>query len=231
MKSFTIKSVAVHATLGEKLRQLRNEAQLSLEEFATRSGIQRKYVVALEAGRYDRLPGDVYVRNFLRRYADLLQVNPARVYELYERERRVVRPPGATSVKPPHALSEPHAPNIPVLARKLAIAASVLTLLVYLAVKVYTIVTPPTLQILSPAEDLVTSELSVRIEGFTEGASAVRINGQPIFTDPTGHFSERIDLQPGLNVIKIAANKQRSKEQVVYRSIIVKTATDGDQQS
>lgn len=222
MTAFSRKTISRIEPLGEKLRRLRKEARISLEALAQHTGIQPKYLVALEASQYDRLPGDVYIRNFLRLYAGVLHVNIQRVFELYEQERVVVRTAGAERT-PPRALAEPHAVNIHRLFKRIALGMSVLALLTYLGLKVHTIVTPPALQILAPAQDFLTHQHTITIEGVTEAESHVRINGQQVFTDPAGHFAEQIDLQPGLNIIKISAQKQRSQEHVVYRQVIVQT--------
>lgn len=223
--TFTSKSVIAIEPLGEKLKRMRNEAKLSLEDLAQRTGVQQKYLLALEGGRYDNLPGDVYVRSFLKRYADVLQVSHARVYQLYDQERHVVRSGSSTSVKPPKALSEPHAPNWNRILQRSVIGLAAIGLLVYLGFKAHAIVTPPVLQVTSPSQDVVTKSLYITIQGQTQSESTVRINGEQVFLGQNGTFAEKIDLQPGLNVIKIAATKQRSKEQVVYRKIIVEGAS------
>lgn len=227
MNAFSRKTIGGTETLGEKLRRLREEAQLSMEDFARRTGIQHRYLALLESGRYDRLPGEVYVRRFLRVYAETLHLSMPQVFSLYERERQVIPPAHPTRVKPPQALPEPHSVNWPRVLQQLGVLVSTLLLLVYLGFKVRALITPPALRVTSPAQDLVTTDRSITIDGATEQESRVRINGQQIFTDPSGHFSERIDLQPGLNVIKVSATKERSREHVVYRQVIVNEQPEG----
>ncbi len=226
MTTFSRKSIARLETLGDKLQRLRMEARLALDDLAQQTGIQPKYLRALEAARYDLLPGDVYVRNFLRAYAEALHVNVDRVYELYEHERAVVKYPGPTA-RLPQEVQGVRSVNLPRLLRRAAVIGGVLILLVYLGFKVNTILKPPSLQVQSPAQDQVTGDLSILVEGVTESEAAVAINGQEVFTDPSGKFSERIDLQPGLNVIKISSHKGRSREQIVYRQVIVEEPAGG----
>lgn len=227
MTEFSRKAIRGTETLGEKLRRLREEAQMSLEEFANRTGIQLRYLALLEAGRYDRLPGEAYVRRFLRSYAETLHLSMPHVFSIYERERQIVPAAHPAQVKPPQALPEPHARNWPRVLQRAGILAGTLALLVYLGFKVLALLTPPSLQITSPASDMVTNDLSIVVNGTTEQESRVRINGQQVFTDSSGHFSERIDLQPGVNVIKVSAAKERSREQVVYRQVVVNQQSEG----
>lgn len=226
MTSFSVRSLTGIETLGDKLRRLREEARISLEEFARVSGIQPRFLQALEAGQYDRLPGEAYVRNFLRIYADQFHVNPDRVFELYHKESKVIRPVTPDILTPPRALSQPHAIRWHRVLKRSAISICVLMLLVYLGLKVRTILTPPALSLTSPAQDMTTRTPSVLVEGTTEHEATVTINGQQALIDQNGHFSETLDLEPGLNSIKVAAKKERSRNTIVSRQVVL-TTQDG----
>ncbi|HLE16014.1 MAG TPA: RodZ domain-containing protein [Anaerolineales bacterium] len=63
-------------TLGEQLRQARQERDLTLEQAARATHIRQNYLEALEAGELDRLPSRVQARGFLRAYASYLGLNP-----------------------------------------------------------------------------------------------------------------------------------------------------------
>lgn len=226
MTAFSVRSFSGIETLGEKLRRLREEARLSLEEFAESSGIQPRFVQALEAGQYDRLPGEAYVRNFLRIYADQFHVNPDRVFELYRKESRVVRPVTPDVLTPPKALPQPHAIRWHRVFKRLLLGACVAGLLVYLGLKVRTILTPPQLTVTSPAADMTTQAPSILVEGVTEREATVTINGQQALADPSGHFAETVDMEPGLNIIKVAAKKERSRKTTISRQVVY-TIEDG----
>lgn len=60
------------ANLGADLRQIRQERSLSLEEIARHTLIPARLLYAIEEGNLDKLPEPVYVRGFLRRFADCL---------------------------------------------------------------------------------------------------------------------------------------------------------------
>lgn len=225
MTVFSRKAVLSIEPLGEKLRRLRREARLSLQEVARESGIHQRYLEALEAGAYGRLPGEVYVRNILKKYARLLHLNEKRVFSLYEQERNIVRAVGP-SVLPPQTKKEARAVNLPRFFKHMGVAVCALGLVGYLGYTVTASRSAPLLTVTSPAADAIVHELSLSVEGTTEPESRVRINGQDIFLGQDGHFSERVDLQPGLNVISVVAAKERSREQIVERRIIVDLGAD-----
>jgi len=59
-------------SLGEELKQRRNELNISLKEAQNATSIQMSHLVALEEGEMDRLISPVYAQGFLRQYAKLL---------------------------------------------------------------------------------------------------------------------------------------------------------------
>lgn len=62
--------------LGQSLQDARHARRLELADVARATMIRARYLAALEAERFDLLPGDVYVRLFLREYAAFLGLDP-----------------------------------------------------------------------------------------------------------------------------------------------------------
>lgn len=58
--------------LGRMLREKREHLGISLDELQTRTKIRKRYLIALEDGDWDLLPGDVYARGFVRSYAEVV---------------------------------------------------------------------------------------------------------------------------------------------------------------
>jgi cytoskeleton protein RodZ len=62
--------------IGEELRHERLRQGLSLEEIAQRTRISLRSLESIEANAFDRLPGVVFTRNFVRLYALDLKLDP-----------------------------------------------------------------------------------------------------------------------------------------------------------
>ncbi|NEP58628.1 MAG: helix-turn-helix domain-containing protein [Symploca sp. SIO2G7] len=61
--------------LGSRLRQFRTQQSISLEEVAQRTRIQVRLLRAIEEAELDQLPEPVYVKGFIKRFADALGLN------------------------------------------------------------------------------------------------------------------------------------------------------------
>jgi len=74
---------------GEFLRRERELRHMSLDEVAERTKISRRYLEAIEDERYDRLPGEPFVRGFIRSYAQSIGLDPDDTLLIYNRSRLV----------------------------------------------------------------------------------------------------------------------------------------------
>lgn len=218
MTNFQAKPLIRSATLGERLRELREQARLTVAQVAQQSGVAAHHLVALEAGDYSALPGDVYTRNFLQRYARTLGINEESAVQTYDAERGVVK---AEERRLPRALSQPGGISLSVVGKRGAIALVVLAIVAYLGFEVKHVVSPPLLVLESPATSGVISALSIEVRGRTDPGAAVVVNGQSVSVSTDGRFQESIDLTVGRNTIQVTAAKKRGQHFTVTRDIIV----------
>jgi cytoskeleton protein RodZ len=63
-------------TIGEILKQTREEQELSLEQIAVQTRVNLKYLAAVEADQYEVLPSQVQIKGFVRSYAMVLNLDP-----------------------------------------------------------------------------------------------------------------------------------------------------------
>lgn len=77
------------SSVGEHLKQLRESKRMSLAEVSRATRVPVSSVERIEANRFDELPGEVFVRGFLRAYARALDVPADEVLARYTASRRV----------------------------------------------------------------------------------------------------------------------------------------------
>jgi cytoskeletal protein RodZ len=76
-------------SVGEHLRKLREAKRMSQAEVSRATRVPIASVERIEADRFDELPGEVFVRGFLRAYAKALDVPADDILARYTASRRV----------------------------------------------------------------------------------------------------------------------------------------------
>ena len=132
--------------LGEHLRAAREARELTIDQVAEESRIQRVYLEALESESFGSFSSEVHARGFLRNYASYLGLSPEEALALYDKTRgkvlhRAKKAPAAPAhssvVAPAQAKQAPStplsAPPEPRRGRASAIVGDVLLLLIGVA--------------------------------------------------------------------------------------------------
>lgn len=102
-------------SIGDALRRERLRRGLKLEQVSTHTKIALHHLQAMEENRFDRLPGGLFTRSFLRQYTHVLDLNED---ELIASLKQQFEPPVPPSEPPPRYKSSrlPHLPHLPTLA-------------------------------------------------------------------------------------------------------------------
>ena len=93
--------------IGEKLRNARELRKLTIKEISKETNISSKYLEALEAEEFDKIPGETYLLGFLRMYAESLKLDGDEIIQDYKGylDRQIRRN------IPPIVLRHQHAPH------------------------------------------------------------------------------------------------------------------------
>ena len=76
------------ATIGEQLRLAREERQIPLREVSDETRISIHYLEAIEANDFNRLPGGIFNRSFVKAYARCVGFDEKEAVEGYTRYMR-----------------------------------------------------------------------------------------------------------------------------------------------
>lgn len=74
------------ANIGEKLRSARETMGLSIADVEKTTKIQSRYLTAIENSDFDKLPGDFYVRAFIRQYAQVVGLDGKELLAEYHQD-------------------------------------------------------------------------------------------------------------------------------------------------
>lgn len=76
----------MNSSIGEALKEARIRKSITLEDVHAKLKIHPRVLQLLEENKFDKLPSPLFVKSFLRSYADFLEVNPNEIVKTYERE-------------------------------------------------------------------------------------------------------------------------------------------------
>lgn len=208
-------------TLGEKLKKIRSEFRISLNEVAKHTKIQMKYLEYLENGEYEKLPAEVYVRGFVRSYASFLGTDEGSLMKMYERENNIQR-----NLKKEHFQKQQERvfnfPRFIVTPAMFVVTGIVIVAFggfVYLYREFQSFASVPQLLVFEPSDGQIITAHDVYVRGKTEKDANVAINGQPVLVRESGDFYEQVQLQSGLNMFTVVAINKFKKEKVVTLSV------------
>lgn len=202
-------------TLGDYLKQIREKLNLDIKTISLLTQIKPVYLENLEAGHYDKLPADVYIRGFIKNLSQLYRINEQDLIEQFEKEH------GFESATKERATLHPA--KVWLTPRRIIIASTVVVLLAafgYVASQVSSVLTPPKLAVNEPSSDETISGNSIVVSGKAEVGADVSINDQAVFLDQNGQFNENVILSEGLNQIQITAKNKFDKVSSVTRKIV-----------
>lgn len=217
MVGFSKKKVLTE-TIGERLSRCRNERGISLEEVAGQINVKREYLEKIEKNDLTNLPPDVYVRGYLRKYADFLKLDVRAILSQYEKERGIQR--NISAFKNPVISSEPSLLSgfsITITPKLLAFFSFLLlfifgTTYFYQEIKKFS--SDPLLSLSTSQSRISVDKDWFEIEGSAERDSRVFINNQPVNVDGEGKFKEKIFLRKGSNQIVVKAVNKIKKETI-----------------
>lgn len=207
-------------TLGEKLRALRRGQAVSLDMMEKHTHIQKRYLEALERGRYEELPQPLYTRNFIKAYARLLGADETYFLELYAEES------GQMDLLTPHRLPRQRVHRSWLFSpakffRFIAISGFAAVMLSYFGWQVYGMLRAPSIVIDSPADGMQTKDALMDVTGHVENDDVTLvINGHAVVVNEDKTFSTTVDLSRGLNVITVVGARRYSQKATEYRHVV-----------
>lgn len=81
-----VDGVLAVSELGQRLRETREQKQISLEDLQRTTKIQKRYLKAIEEGRFETLPGLFYARAFVKTYAEAVGIDHEQLFDEFKHE-------------------------------------------------------------------------------------------------------------------------------------------------
>lgn len=210
--------IDTNESVGMSLHEARISKKCSLVDCAASLRIPERYLRAIEEENLGELPGLVYEKHFIYRYAVALGLSPTPLVYNWCALRKDSVAPTSQFVARVHWRDLWVSPFF--WRRTLAVLTVVLVGL-YLGGRLFAMVRPPSLILTSPKEATATTERTIVVSGETEQETKVTVNGETVLTKRDGSFDVPVTLQIGPNTVRVTATKRYSRPAAVERQVFV----------
>ena len=210
--SFSRKTINTN-TLGDFFKKKRQEKNLSLKEVEKETGVIKKFLQYIEEDNFHKIPGFVYAKGAVLKYADFLNLDKTKILSRFE---KILKPNEKNPISPPNGKK-----NKPRFAFKTGIfTLIVIAIIAYLGLNIFQVLAMPEIEVISPKDNLITQDSSLLIKGKTEKGAQVFINNESIQANKDGSFQKNIELLSGVNTINISAKTRHSSKAEVIRQVL-----------
>jgi len=196
------------------------QKNLNHDKLANLTSIPRRYIIAIQNLELSMLPSSPYVRGYLKKICDVLDLNFNDIWKIYEKELRH-KSSGAFDTLPTNRFAI-HKINKKSLAGTLILAV----LLIFIISNFNDFFAKPYLNIENPKEAITTtSEPEIDLIGSIDPKNKLTINDREVVTDINGNFESIYELQTGLNTINFKVKKIFGKENSEIKQVMLEATT------
>lgn len=197
--------------ISELLRSLMEAKGVDAVKLSYSTDVPQRFITALVSGDFKGLPSEPYIRGYLFKIAGVLETNPNDLWRSY-RETADVHTSGLTDTLPANRFSLKR-----VSGRKFWVALVVLLFLVFLGIRLNSILGKPTLEVVLPE---TTTGSSVLVSGKVKPGDTLTLNNEVIYPNERGEFEEEVALEPGLNVLEFKVKRYLGRETTVIKNVV-----------
>ena len=195
----------------------------SLEKLANLSGVSERFLRILAEGNYGKLPSAPYMRGYLLKIAEVLEVDGASLWEEYERAIEPRRS-GEKDVLPQNRFRtwQIHRGTIFIGLGIVIVLGILLWRLPWFQSSAMSVLG-------KDGEIVATSTWTIR--GFADKDQAISINGELTQLHSDGSFEKELNLQPGFNTFTILGTYPLGREEKIVRQIFYNASSTGNSTS
>jgi len=198
----------------QEFQDIRKAHCVSLENIHRKTKIPLKYLRSLEEGNISMLPDVLYIKNIIKKYLAFFNIEAKPYLARLDVEKQEKKYPERIISRRPLIV-------IPRLIKTALAIILVLGFIGFLGYKINKIFLPPVITVYSPADGEISAAEIISVRGKTESGTDIFINGEQVILDKNNEFTKEINLQKGLNTIKISGVRRYSKENVVWRKVVL----------
>jgi cytoskeletal protein RodZ len=215
-------------SVAEQLKTTRIKQGHQLEDVAKVINVNLRYLKAMEEGDYAILPAGIYSLNYLREYANFLDLDYDKLLKKFKAEQRIYQSRDQLHLFARQTVDRRYFVAAPNVVKYLSIALIALGSLIYLWFLIQNTFVAPDLEVISPAQGFISGRSRLVVAGKTERETEILINDRQAIVSNEGEFSEEINLKPGVNTIVVTAQKAAKRKNTIVREVLFKETVKVD---
>jgi cytoskeleton protein RodZ len=204
---------------GEILRSARQAKNLSIDQVSAAINIRPSMLKAIEDGQFFGLTDPLYLKGFIRSYAQYLELKDEEILPFFRREY--------DAQAHQQQLTQPLAP-IATKKSKITpgwvivgfLSLALIGVIGYAYQQYVSVALTPQLSLQTPANQTQTSADQIDVAGHTDPDAILTLNGQTLPLDPSGDFNTTVGLAAGANLLTFQATNKLGKSTDLTRTII-----------
>ncbi|MBI3631279.1 MAG: helix-turn-helix domain-containing protein [Candidatus Staskawiczbacteria bacterium] len=199
----------------QKIKELRENLKISLEDLAAKTKIPQRYLNWLETDDFDKLPAPVYMIGVLQVYARFFKLDSEELIKDYYEAI------GKSAITSKISTPDKKSFNLnPGFLRLVVIVMAFSLVLAYFIYQITSLNFKPTI-LLTPVADRTTSSETLIFKGQLKPIdSKLTINNQDIWVSESGEFNKELFLNPGSNIFVISAISRYGQRTELIRKIL-----------
>lgn len=205
-------------TLDDILTEAMTFHALSVARLAEMTSVPERYILALREGEFAKLPAAPYVRGYLLRIGQVLNVDGGALWDIYKHQGEL-KTSGLKDKLPINRFAIKNWDK-----RMLFLGGVIILVVIYVGWRgSEQFLGTPKLDIMSPAiNNIVVGEAVIKVSGAINPQDKLTVNGEETLADSSGHFEKDFSLQEGINTIEFRVKKLLGKEITITRNVIYK---------
>ncbi|MEK7651144.1 MAG: helix-turn-helix domain-containing protein [Patescibacteria group bacterium] len=199
---------------------------MNLEKLSQLTGVSEHSLALLLEEQFDKLPPAPYVRGYLLKIAEVLNLDGRELWREYLKNNEEIRRSGKEDILPLNRFA------IPKLNKKIvAISGAVILFVALVIFRLPAFFGQPELEISNIDENpTIVREATFAVRGIMNPTDELMINGEVIYPQKDGNFEKNILLQPGFNNVVFQIKKLLGRVYMVEKQIFYQTKEKNETQ-
>jgi cytoskeletal protein RodZ len=196
---------------------------ISMEKLAQLTGISERFLESLIKEKAGKLPSAPYLRGYLSKIADVLNLNGELLWSSYQKENAVQKP--VQKIEMANSIRDNEWIKKLTNTKALLIIGGAVIVALIIMWRGSAFIGKPTLSLENFGDNISVSTSTFLVKGKIDPKNQVTINDEVVFPDDVGAFEKTFTLAPGFNTFNFKVKGILGKELDITKQVYLTTTT------